>query len=96
VTYDHRTYDAQPTELRKVLALVALFTLIGQVRGRRGSGEPSRRPSREPRRYTPRSSGPCGIELAVPASLGPARQLCPMSSSTAFFTSVASTNETGC
>jgi|HubBroStandDraft_2_1064218.scaffolds.fasta_scaffold00238_8 diguanylate cyclase (GGDEF)-like protein len=29
VTYDHRTYDAQLTELRKVLALVALFTLIG-------------------------------------------------------------------
>jgi diguanylate cyclase (GGDEF)-like protein len=29
VTYDHHTYDAQLTELRKVLALIALFTLIG-------------------------------------------------------------------
>jgi diguanylate cyclase (GGDEF)-like protein len=29
VTYDHRTYDAQLTELRKILALIALFTLIG-------------------------------------------------------------------
>jgi len=28
-TYDHHTYDAQLTELRKVLALIALFTLIG-------------------------------------------------------------------
>jgi diguanylate cyclase (GGDEF)-like protein len=29
VTYDHHIYDAQLTELRKVLALIALFTLIG-------------------------------------------------------------------
>jgi diguanylate cyclase (GGDEF)-like protein len=29
VTYDHRIYDAQLTELRKVLALIALLTLIG-------------------------------------------------------------------
>jgi diguanylate cyclase (GGDEF)-like protein len=29
VTYDHRIYDAQLTELRKVLALITLLTLIG-------------------------------------------------------------------
>src|SRR5580693_1344364 len=29
VTYDHRIYDAQLTELRKILALIALLTLIG-------------------------------------------------------------------
>jgi diguanylate cyclase (GGDEF)-like protein len=29
VTYDHHTYDAQLSELRTVLALIALFTLIG-------------------------------------------------------------------
>ncbi|HSZ12629.1 MAG TPA: bifunctional diguanylate cyclase/phosphodiesterase [Solirubrobacteraceae bacterium] len=29
VTYDHHTYDAQLSELRKVLALIGLFTLIG-------------------------------------------------------------------
>jgi len=29
VTYDHHTYDAQLSELRKVLAVIALFTLIG-------------------------------------------------------------------
>jgi len=29
VTYDHRTYDAQLSELRTILALIALITLIG-------------------------------------------------------------------
>jgi diguanylate cyclase (GGDEF)-like protein len=29
VTYDHHVYDAQLTELRKIFALIALFTLIG-------------------------------------------------------------------
>jgi len=29
VTYDHRTYDAQLSELRTILALIALITLVG-------------------------------------------------------------------
>ena len=74
VTYDHHTYDAQLSELREILALIALFTLIGGgavfylLGGRTGDARPPDGPAASHPRWADRPSQPAGLSGRVPAS----------------------------